>query len=183
MWVGLLVVAPVVLAAALSVRRPEAAFSRVPDAWFAEAPVSTEVVPTTVGLPVRIEWYLGRTGSGILADSSRLQWLRAGDSGPWTLAVDRMAGFPSSPLLYWKRGTAGDRDALMAANHEEDGLTSLQLPGDATLLGLWPAASASRFTAPDVLATQGGLLFLFDLHAGVVVGLSWIAPAPEGSPR
>jgi hypothetical protein len=175
MWVGLLVVAPVVIAAALSVRRGEARLQALSMSLTSEIGIA-EVVPAA--LPVTGEWRLERDASG-----NHLVLL----GGPAWFSMARV----SEVLLYWSQQPSPEVAALAESDWpstDEDWtrrfemLDAAALPADAILLGAWTDHQRQAFIVPEAIAERQGALIWFDVEdtcLAYVANVSQVVAAPR----
>lgn len=169
MWVALLVVAPVVLATALAVRR--------------------DVEPSQ-SLPAS----LGGVGSNDAAafQQGAWRWTRSLDGRRLALEVEarRLAGAAESPdtLLYWSLRSNPDIDAWLWDDSRSPLYLrsarsgSITLPPDAVLLGPWEPGSVQRLEVPDGLATRQGVLVWYSAGHACVTDAMQASELPEPPP-
>jgi hypothetical protein len=162
MWVGLLLVAPAVLLAALSVRRNDDRGQRLPLTLSNEIGGAAIVPAADLGPH---EWRLQRD-----VDGERLLLLVMDDTYG--------RGHHDELLLYWSSQPTPDVAALLELDWPStdedwtrrfDLFNAARLPPDAVLLGTWRHQELSCFVVPAAFADRQGALIWFDLKDACIV--------------
>jgi len=160
-WIALVVVAPVVIAAARSVRRGEAERQDLPTEMSNEIwpEISKSVSDRGTAGHVRVWRNLKAEFPGSDNDQGEAFGVVDVDTSMWP-ALD------GEVLLYWS-----EKASSPGANTSEG-----SLPDDSILLGAWPASGMARFEVPEA-ATEGrsGALFWYSLIRASVVKACLVA--------
>lgn len=175
----LLIVAPAVLVAALSVRRGEAAGHVLPEGLLSELPLRSSATLRAVGDPLPIEWLgMDATWSRKGAESIRL-WMGAGEDVLEVRGASRPDG--DNLLLYFRPAESPAITDLFHLSVDSPPVPAVELalPPDAVLLGAWPNGTVRRLPAEGA-ADGVGVLLLYDLAMSRVVGVAWL-PGEEWS--
>jgi hypothetical protein len=156
MWIALVVVAPVVIGEARSVRRGEAARQSLSTAMTSELPPEQAAVlddsTRTAGAGTVGHWVIEKDVGG--------GYYVPGSDGFVDIDISMGPPFEGDVVVYWSKQTAST----------ETTTSDRVLPDDAVLLGAWPASGKATLPFPNAaLQSRAGALLWYSLtHASVV---------------